>query len=117
MPEQSVFEVGLAIEELKCKKSSGTDQIPSELIKAGGRTICYQIHKLIISIWNKDELPEEWKQSIIVPICKKGNKTDCSNYRGISLLTTTYKMLFNILLARLTPYAEEIIGDHQCGFR
>jgi len=63
VPEQSVFEVELAIEELKCKKSSGTDQIPSELIKAGGRTICYQIHKLIISIWNKDELPEEWKQS------------------------------------------------------
>ena len=82
MPEQSVFEVELAIEELKCKKSSGTDQIPSELIKAGGRTICYQIHKLIISIWNKDELPEEWKQSIIVPIYKNGDKTGCSNYRG-----------------------------------
>ena len=117
MLEQSVFEVELATEELKSQKSSGIDQIPSELIKAGGRTICYQIHKLIISIWNKDELPEEWKQLIIVPIYKKGNKTDCSNYRGISLFTTTYKILFNILLARLTPHAEEIIGDHQCGFR
>jgi len=52
-----------------------------------------------------------------VPICKKGNKTDYSNYRGISLLLTTYKILSNILLSRLTPYAEEIIGDHQCGFR
>jgi hypothetical protein len=42
---------------------------------------------------------------------------DCSNYRGISLLSTSYKILSNILLARLTPYADEIIEDHQCGFR
>ena len=75
------------------------------------------IHKLIVSIWNKEELPEEWKESIIVPIHKKGDKTDCNNYRGMSLLPTTYKILSNILLSRLTSYAEEIIGDHQCGFR
>jgi hypothetical protein len=53
----------------------------------------------------------------VVPIHKKGDKTDCSNYRGISLLSTSYKILSNILLARLTPYADEIIGDHECGFR
>jgi len=46
------------------------------LIKAGGRIICYEIHKLIISIWNKEELAKEWKESIIVPICKKGDNTD-----------------------------------------
>jgi hypothetical protein len=68
-------------------------------------------------IWNKEELPEEWKESIIVPVYKKGDKIDCNNYRGISLLPTTYKILSNILLSRLTPYAEEIIGDYQCGFR
>jgi len=56
-----VFEFELAIEELKCQKSSGIDQIPTELIKTGSRTICHQIHKFIISIWNKDELPEEWE--------------------------------------------------------
>ena len=66
---------------------------------------------------NTEELPEEWKESIIVPIHKKGDKTDCNNYRGISLSPTTYKILSNILPSRLTPYAEEIIGDHQCGFR
>jgi len=80
------------------------------LIKAGGKTIRCEIHKLIISIWNKEELSEEWKESIIVPIYKKGDKTDCSNYKGISLLSTTYKILSNILLSKLTPYAEEIIG-------
>jgi len=63
------------------------------------------------------ELPEEWKESIVVPIYKKGDKRECSNYRGISLLPATYKILSNILLSRLTRYAEEIIGDHQCGFR
>ena len=46
-----------------------------------------------------------------------GDKTDCNNYRGISLLLTTYKILSNILLSRLIAYAEEMIGDHQCGFR
>ena len=49
---------------------------------------------------------------IIVPIHKMGDKTDCNNYRGISLLPTTFKILSNILLSRLIPYAEEIIGDH-----
>jgi hypothetical protein len=62
-------------------------------------------------------LPDQWKESIIVPIYKKGDKTDCSNYLGISLLSTLYKILSNILLSRLTPYVDEIIGDHQCGFR
>jgi hypothetical protein len=54
---------------------------------------------------------------IIVPIYKRGDNTDCSNYRGISLLSTSYKIFSNILLSRLTPYVDEIIGDHQCGFR
>jgi hypothetical protein len=61
-------------------------------------------------------LPEGRKESLIIPIYKKGEKTDCSNYRGISLLPTTYKIISNILLSKLTPYAEEVIGDHQCGF-
>ena len=74
------------------------------------------IHKLIIVIWNKKELPEEWKESVIVPTHKKGDKTECNNYRGISLLPATYKILPNIPLSRLIPYAEKIIGDHQCGF-
>ena len=61
-------------------------------VKAGGSTIRCAIFKLIIAIWNKEELPGEWKESIIV------------------LIPTTYKILSNILLSRLIPYAEEIIG-------
>jgi hypothetical protein len=67
-------------------------------------------------MWTKEELPQQWKKSIIVPIHKKGDMTDCNNYKGISLLSTAYKILSNILLARLTPYVSEVIGDHQCGF-
>jgi hypothetical protein len=70
VPEPSDSEVEMAIEKLKRHKSPGIDQIPAELIKAGGRTICSEIHKLINSIWNKEELPEQWKESIIVPIYK-----------------------------------------------
>jgi hypothetical protein len=84
---------------LKSHKAPGIDQILAELIKAGGGTIRCAIHKLI-SLWIKKELPEEWRESIIVPIYKKGDKTDCNNYRGISLLPTTYKIFSNILLSR-----------------
>jgi hypothetical protein len=117
VPEPSATEVEVAIGKLKRYKSPGVDQIPGELIQAGGETLRSEIHKLIKLIWNKEELPHQWKESILVPIHKKGDKTDCSSYRGISLLSTSYKILSNILLASLTPYADEIIGDHQCGFR
>jgi len=72
-----VFE--LAIDKPKSHKSPGIDQIPAELIKAGDRTINLEIHKLIISILKKEKLYEEWKESIILPIHKKGDKTDCNN--------------------------------------
>jgi hypothetical protein len=56
-------------------------------------------------------------EPISVSVHKKGDKTDCNNYRATSLLSTLYKILSNILLSRLSPYVDEIIGDHQCGFR
>jgi hypothetical protein len=80
VPEANAFEVEMATEKLKRRKSPGIDQIPAELVKACGRTIRCEIHKLINSIWNKEKLPERWKESVIVPVCKKGDKTDCSNY-------------------------------------
>jgi len=69
---------------------------------ARGRTIRHEIHKLIIFIWNKEELPEEWKESTIVPFYKKCVKSVCSNYRGKSHLPHTFKILSNILVSSLT---------------
>jgi len=70
VPEPSAFEIELPIEKLISHKSPGINQIPAELIKAGGRTIRYEIHTFIIPIWNKEKLPEGWKKLIIVPIYK-----------------------------------------------
>jgi hypothetical protein len=66
--EPRAFEVELAIETLKSHKSPGIDQIPTELIKAGVKTIRSEIHQLIISIWNKEKMAEEWKELSIVRI-------------------------------------------------
>jgi hypothetical protein len=115
--EPSLVEMEIPIGKLKSYKSPGTDHILAELIKAGGETVCSEIHKPLRSVWNKEELPQQWKESIIVPVHKKVDKTVSNNYRGISLLSTAYKILSNILLTRLTPYVNEIIGDHQCWFR
>jgi len=117
MFEPNAFEFELDIEKPKSHKSPGTDQIPEELIKTGGRAIRYDINKIVISVWNKEELTEECKESIIVPVYVTSDKTDCINYRSISLLPTTYKILPSILLSSLTPYALGIIEYHHRGFQ
>jgi hypothetical protein len=89
VPEPSTSEVEVAVGKLKTYKSAGVDQIPAGLIQAGGETLHLEIHKLIKLIWNKEELPDQWKESIVVPIHEKHDKTDCSNYQGNSLLSTS----------------------------
>jgi hypothetical protein len=76
VPDPSPYKVEIAVAKLKRYKSPGSDQILAELIQAGGETFQPEIHKLINSIWNKEELPDQWKESISVQIYKKGNKTD-----------------------------------------
>jgi hypothetical protein len=92
VPGPSRREVQIAIAKFKKYNSPGSDQIPAELIQAGGEILLSEIHKLINSLCNKEELPDQWKESIIVPVHKKGDKTDCNNYRGISLLSASYKI-------------------------
>jgi hypothetical protein len=106
----------LTIEKLKSHKLPGICQIPAEFIKAAVRTIRCEIHKFIIPVWNKEELPEEWKESIIVHIYKKCDKTEYSDHGAYHFRQLRTEFLSNILPSRLNPHAEEIIGDHQSGF-
>jgi hypothetical protein len=78
-------EVETPIEDVNRYKSPGIDLIPAELIQAGGDTSCSEIRKLVSFVWNKEELPDQWKEPAIVSVYKKGD----SNYRGISLLSTS----------------------------
>jgi hypothetical protein len=72
---------------LKNYKSPGSDQIAAELIQVKREGVLhFEIHKLVMLVWNKEELPHQWKESVVVPIHKKGYKTGYRNYQGISLL-------------------------------
>jgi hypothetical protein len=92
VPGACPFEVDIAIAKLRKYKSPGSDQIPAEQIQAGGETLRSATHKLINFIWNKEELPDQWKESIFVPVHKKGDKRDSNNYREISLLSASCKI-------------------------
>jgi hypothetical protein len=79
VPQPSASEAEVAIGKLKRYKSPGADQIPAELILAGGEILRLEFHRLTKFISNKAELPHQWKESIVVPIHKKGEKADCSS--------------------------------------
>jgi hypothetical protein len=100
VPEPSASEAEVALGKLKRYKSPGVDPILAELIQARRETLRSEIHNLTKLIWNKEESPHQWIELIVVPTHKKG---DCSHYQGISLVSTSYKILSNILLSRLTP--------------
>jgi hypothetical protein len=68
---------------LKSYKFPGTDQILAKLIEAGGETLCCRSINSLMLLEKKEELPQKWKESLIIPVYKKGDKTDSSNYRGI----------------------------------
>jgi hypothetical protein len=72
VPGPSRLEVKIAIANLNKYKSPGSDQIPAELIQAGGEILLSEIHKLINSVCNKEELPDQWKEPISVPLHTKG---------------------------------------------
>jgi hypothetical protein len=76
-----------------------------------------RLYQLIIKIWEKEELPENWKMVNYIPIHKKGDKTLSQNYRGIALLMVVYKIFTKILAGRMTLYMEEAVGDYQHGFQ
>ncbi len=116
VPQPTTEEVRSAIQRLKNNKSAGSDGIPAELLKAAGTNFIDAFHQLLVKIWNAETMPNEWNQSIICPIHKKGDKKECKNYRGISLLNIAYKILASILCERLKPHVIKIVGSYQCGF-
>ena len=111
-------EVEKAIFSMKNNKAAGPDNIPAEIFKSGGPILHSQIHQLIVKIWNTEEIPNDFKDGIITTIYKKkGDRSNCGNYRGITLLSIAGKILTRILNTRLTPLAESILPETQCGFR
>jgi len=105
------------IRNLKNNKAPGEDSITSELIKYVGRKLWNRIHQLIKIIWETEQIPQECGRAIICPIYKQGDKLECCSYRGILLLSVTYKIFTNLLTRYIEPYVDEILGYYQCGFR
>ena len=95
---------------------SGTGNINAELLNAAGPQVTQRINELILNIWRSEKMPNQWNKSIICPIYKKV-KFECSNYRGISLLNTAYKILATAINNRLKTYAEDLLSQEQNGFR
>ena len=110
-------EVEAAVKSLKPGKSAGVDNIPAELLQAGGETMIDVLLNICNKIWQTGEWPTPWTQSPIITLPKKGNVLQCQNYRTLSLISHASKVKLKILLNRLTPQAEMIIAEEQAGFR
>ena len=114
--EPTFEEVISGIKSFKSGKAPGESSITMDMIKHGGERVQQYLHRMLVKIWRTERMPDDWKEAVIIPVHKKGDKLDCKNYRGISLLEAAYKILSKILLNRLKKYSEEIVGDHQAGF-
>ena len=87
---------------MKSNKAAGPDEILPEFIKNGGLTLKQKIHQLIVKICKQEKIPCEWSERTLYPIHKKGDRKQCNNYRGISLLNTAYKISCNIIIQSIT---------------
>ena len=97
--------------------SAGVDNIPTELVQAGGEDVITALTTLCKKIWQTGEWPTPRTQSLVITLPKKGNLQQCQNYRSISLIIHPSKVMLKIILNRLKPQAEKIIAKEHASFR
>ena len=98
-------------------KASGGDGIPVELFQILKDDAVKVLHSICQQIWKTQQWPQDWKSSIFIPISKKGNAKECSNYCMIALISHTSKVMLKILQARLQQYVNCELPDVQAEFR
>ena len=98
-------------------KASGGDGIPFELFKILRDDAVKVLHSICQHIWKTQQWPQDWKRSVFIPIPKKGNAKECSNYCTISLISHASKVMLKILQARLQQYVNHELPDLQAGLR
>ena len=113
----TLLEVESAILKQRNNRSPGPDNIYTELLKQDIPELTERLHKVIQTVWTQEILPIDWTEGAIVPIHKKGDQLECANYRGITLLNTTYKVFSAILYNRMLSHVKKLLGNYQCGFR
>jgi exonuclease III len=110
-------EVEAAIKSLKPGKAAGVDEIRPEMLKALGKGGLRWLTRVLEIAWKTGKVPQDWQTGVVVPIFKKGDQRECSNYRGITLLSLPGKVYAKVLHSRLTEVVDQKIQDEQCGFR
>jgi len=106
-----------ALGNITINKASGGDGIPVELFQILKDDAVKVLHSICQQIWKTQQWPQDWKTSVFIPIPKKGNSKECSNYHTVALISRTNKLMLKILQARLQQYVNHEIPDVQAGFR
>ena len=115
--EPTKEEIMLSINHLKNKKAPGEDNIPAEIYKTCSTVLLDSLHKLFCCIWESETFPSDWSTSILLPLPKRGDKSLCQNYRGISLIDTAAKIFTSVLLRRISAERNSRTRPNQGGFR
>ena len=110
-------EVEAAVQSLKKGKPAGVDNIPAELVQAGGEDVITTLTTICSRIWQTGEWPTPWTQSLVITLPKKGNLQQCQNYQTISLISHPSIVMLKIILNRLEPQTEKIIAEKKTGLR
>ena len=110
-------EIENAVSLLNSKKAAGPDYIPPEALKADSKVSSTILHGLFEKIWTEEKYPNDWKEGHLVKIPKKGDLSNCNNYRGITLLSIPGKVFTRILLERIKETVDGQLRDNQTGFR